>query len=199
MANEKRITVEELEKAIGTIDTDVADVEWKGLHVSVQNRIPFGMMLAMVDRVVEIVFGDDGTYMPELKDFAIRNSVVELYTNLTLPDGAEKRYNILFNTDIWEVLVKYIDEEQFSMATEAIDAKIEATVNTNTINLNRQIAVFQDAVEKMNEQLTAVFDNINTDDLRKLMGAINNGGLDEEKLVKAFIKNKEGKEQETSN
>ena len=40
-------------------------------------------------------------------------------------------------------------------------------------------------------QMSEMFNGVNADDIKNIMGALTDGGLDEEKLVKAYMANKQ--------
>lgn len=194
---ENKITAKDFENTVGAIESPITKVEWRGLQIEIKKNISLMELGALVRYVADLCFGEDGEYIPEFKDYATKKAAIEMYTNLELPSEVEARYAVLYDTDLWNVVTDHIGMEQFMTAIKAIDERINVTIDSNIAALQRQVAVFQDSVEKMTGQMNAMFEKVGADDIKKLVGAISNGSLDEEKLVKAFMENKEKSEEES--
>lgn len=163
------------------------DVAWNGLNFKIKRYIPFDKMLAFVNDVTSACFTEDThEYMPEIKDFLIRCYIVELYTDIKLPEDISEKYSVVFNTDLVSFIYRGIDVEQISSITEAIDKKIEYRIKcqseATTAKINELIAEFS----QIENSVSTMFDGMDKDTISKVAGAIANGNFDEEKLVKAF-------------
>ena len=51
-------------------------------------------------------------------------------------------------------------------------------------------------MEEMRDNTKSIFDGITQDDLKNLMGAITSNGLDEQKLVQAYIEQAKSKDEQ---
>ena len=193
MANNiKKLSVEEFKKATYDNYSPITTIEWNGINVVVRRNIDITEMIAFVENVTNTCFStSDGTYMPELKDFAIRAVTVELYTNITMPEDLYERYNLLYSSDIWDVIMSNIDGMQYSNMLNAVKEKTKYIIDTNVMSINKNVNDAYKALDSIREQLSAVFDGIDPSDIRNLVGAISNGNIDEEKIVNAYIKNKQ--------
>ena len=189
MANKtKRLSINALENATKDNYPTTTTVEWNGLQVVIRRNLGFDEMRVFVDGVTKACFADDDiVFMPENKDFAIRAIGVELYTNIATPSNLNKRYELLYASDIWAVVLAHIDIEQFSEMMCAIDAKIENIANASISTINKQAADLYSAIENIQEQLSSLFGGVGADDIKNLVGAISDGGIDEEKLMRAYI------------
>lgn len=191
MANKpKKLSINALEKA--TKDNYCpTTIEWNGLSVVIRRNLHLAEMLAFVDNVTTSCFTEpDGVYTPELKDYAIRAMGIELYTNISTPADLSKKYDLLYASDIWQVVLENIDAEQFREIVSAIDEKIKNITNANTALITKQVTDLYSAIENIQSQLSSLFGGISDNDIKNLVGAISNGGIDAEKLMKAYLENK---------
>lgn len=192
MANKiKKISINDFKKAIRDNYASDKTVEWNGLQVVIKKKLNLTEMLVFVENVAASCFSEDKTtYNPELKDCAVRAAVIELYTNISLPFNVHKKYDLLYGSDIFQVVIENIDTAQFNDMMNAIDEKIENTVNTNLSLITKQVNDLYASLENIQQQLTSTFADIGADDVKNIVAAISNGGIDEEKLMKAYIENK---------
>lgn len=193
MANKtKKISINAFEKAVKENYPQTETVEWNGLEIEIKRTLSFGEMLAFVDSVTKSCFGgEDEVYQPQAKDFAIRWQTVELYTNITLPSNPKNMYELLYGCDIVNVVTSYINKSQFNAMVAAVEDNIAYTAKANIASLEKQIDDMYGKLNSMEEQLSSIFSGIGADDLKNIIGAISNGELDEEKLVKAYIDNQQ--------
>lgn len=191
MANKmKRISINALEKAVKENTTfKTENVSWNGLEFQVKNQLDLTEMRVFVSSVARACFSAaNASYNPEMKDFAIRSIVIELYTNLNLPSNLDRLYNILYGSDLVFAVYEHIDRRQFDVMMHAIDERIDALVDANISTVNRQIDLLQNAMSELGEKFTDMFDGVEAGDIHKLLGAVAaNGGFDEEKVVNAVL------------
>lgn len=185
--NEKKVSINSLDKVIKENFTNKASVEWHGLEVAIKHNLSFTEMLEFVNDVVMSCFQDDGDFVPEVMDFAIKSNILSKYANLSLPDKLEHRYEIIYNSDAVDFVCQNINMQQLREITASIDRKISYLCNTNVMNIQKQMMALVSAFEDMQQKTTDMFSNFTPDDLVKIMGAIDDGGLNEEKVVKAYL------------
>ena len=184
----KKISINALENATKDNYSETTTVEWNGLDVEIRRNITLTEMLAIVDNVVKACFSEqDGKYMPELKDFAVRAAVVELYTNLSAPSNIHKRYDLLYASDIWNVILNNIDMDQFVQMTEAIEKKMNHIANESISVIGKQISSLGSAVEDVQQKLYSLFDGIGSDEMKSFIDAMSSGAIDERKIVEAVL------------
>jgi len=197
MAKVKRISINQLEVQAKEMHKDDAVIDWNGIEVTVKYRLSLKEMLGFVDSVVQSCFMEgSGTYLPEIKNFAIRANVLDTYANFTLPKNIETQYTLICDTDAYDVVVQNIDPEQFADILEAIDSKVEMTARANIERLNYQMGVLYDKFEALEDQIGNLFSSVTPDEVKKIAEAVSNGNLDEDKIVQAYIETQ--KEDEAS-
>lgn len=164
-------------------------IEYRRAKIEVKPVLSYAEMLAFVDFVVDACFDKDvGTFRPEMCDFAIRYAVIEMYTNIELPEGDSDRYDIVYgNEELFHKIADVISGGQFKAITEAIDKKIDALVeaNANEIlqNMNALYNTILDLVDSFNKQ----FEGIEENDIKNMVSAIANSNLDENKFVETYM------------
>lgn len=189
--SENKISIEGYNKVVSEMFKPVIEKEWRGMLVQIKTCLSFLEMLEFVDSVVESCFAEDtGMYLPEIKDFATRCAILTKYSNFSLPDGIEQKYNFVYASDIVNFVVGYIDEDQFRQMLMAIDKKIEYRAQAQTEKLNQQMNDVVTQIGVLGDNLASVFGGIDGDTISKIAGAISNGSFDEKKLVQAFSENK---------
>lgn len=186
----KKISINALEKSIGDINQYVT-TEWHGLEIIIKKRLTLKEMMLFVDSVVKVCFtSDDNTYMPEIKDFAIRSNILEMYSNLTLPLDIAKKYNIIYDCDLVEIILENINRVQFGKMIEAIDEKIEHLANSNIKAITTQMNELYSSLAGMENKMKEIFGVLDKKDIDALLSAITNNKLDESKLMAAYIQQK---------
>lgn len=195
MANKiKKISINALEKCVKEAAGEpIVTKEWRGINVNIKVRLGLKEMMTFVDGVVKTCFTeDDNQYTPEVLDFAIRSSVLEMYANFTLPTNIEKQYELVYGCDMYETILETIDRIQFDAMLRAIDEKIAHIAASNIEAVTRQVNDVYASLNALEERLSAVFQGIDNDAITGLVGAMADGKFDEEKLVQAYFETKNG-------
>lgn len=198
MANKiKRIPINALEKCVKEAAGEpIVTREWRGINVNIKVRLGLQEMMTFVDGVVKTCFTEnDNQYTPEVLDFAIRSSVLEMYANFTLPSNIGKQYELVYGCDVYGTILETIDRNQFDAMLRAIDVKIAHFASANIEAVTRQVDDVYASLNALEERLSAVFQGIDNDAITGLVGAMADGKFDEEKLVQAYLETKNGKKQ----
>lgn len=186
-----RISTEEFKQAVFENNESVVEAEWRGIQVKINRLLPLSGVLKFVDAVAESCFmADTGTYIPEIKDFAIRCCILTMYANFELPEDLEQKYNLVYASDAVSFVEERIDSSQFNQMMIAIDRKIEHRAQSNIEALNKQMNEVVAGFNALEETLGEVFRGIDGDTISKIADAISNGAFDENKLVQAIVNSK---------
>lgn len=186
----KKVSVNTIEKIAKENSNLVEKVMWHDIEISVKYRLGLQEMLSFVDGVVKSCFTkDDGTYMPEIRRFAIHSNLIESYTNISLPLNIEKRYGLICYSDIIDLILQHIDRNQFNDMVQSVNEKIEHLAKANVESINRQVSDLVASFGNLQTQFADIFGDIGSGDMQNLLGAIQNGKIDEEKLVTAYMNN----------
>lgn len=186
--SKKKISISAFENIMKDTYTATKTVDWNGVEITIQRTLSFKDFLTFVDSVVKNCFSiDNNAYMPEIKDFAIKCCVLEMYANFALPVNVERKYDLVYCTDAVQTVLAEINPEQYGVIMNAIDLKIENMAQANIEALNRQMSELYSAFENMQNQMSGVFEGVGSEEMLKLVGAISDGSFDESKLVQAYI------------
>ncbi len=189
MANKiKKISINAFEKAVETDYEQTVNVEWRGLTIVVKHSLALNDMLTFVDSVVKSCFEKEtGTYMPEVKDFATRSCIIEHYTNITLPSSIEKRYDLLYHSDLLDAIMPNIEQLQFNALIRAIEDKTAHLAQANIEAVSQQMNDLYASMDNMRKQFEATFTGVDGNELNKVIAALSGGQLDEAKIVNAIM------------
>lgn len=186
----KKVTINAFEKVMKETYIPVSEIDWHGVEVTLQNTLSLEDMLSFIENVVRSCFGEgSGEYEPGAKDFAIRTMVLEKYANFSMPLSLDLQYDLLYRTDAFEVVLSYINAEQFRVIIDAIDEKIEYMKQANISSFKKQMNAFTETLESFEKQM----EQFSAEDVSNLIGALSDSKIDEGKLVEAYIKNKSEK------
>lgn len=188
MANKiKKVSISQMDKIVKELGNTEASFEWNGIEVVVKTLLSFQEMMEFAGRVKASCFVD-GEYLPEVRDFAIRDCIVDMYSNIRLPDNIEHKYEILYRTDICQEIVKYINTDQYEQLLVAIDDKVTAASESNTEGLRLRIEEIAHELDNMVTEAGALFDGIDKSDIETIFEAVKSSGkIDEEKIARAYM------------
>lgn len=179
------VTVDAIEDVMKSEFANAEIVQWHGIDVEIKKSIDLHLAYEFVNQVVNSCFDeDDGGYIPEIKDFAIRACTVEKYTNITLPENVEKLYDLMYMTDIYDLVRDKINRKQLNALVRAVDDKIEYRTDSGIMVIRKAA----DDVRALTKQFANLFGGVTPDDVQAITKAVIDGRLDEEKLVKAYAK-----------
>lgn len=183
----KRISVNAIDEIMKQYE-DTESVNWNGLDVVITKNLSLEDMLAFADSVVKSCFDQTtGAYMPEVKDFVVRTNVMERYANFMLPGKVERQYDIVMRSGAYEMILNHINIVQFTELMRAIDAKLQNVADANVQAVLRHFNDVVASFEGLQEKVSALFSGVDAADIGKLIGAISESGISEEKVVQAYM------------
>lgn len=185
--NEKKIPINSLDKIIKENYNNIIATVWCDVDVTIKKTLAFKDMLEFVNDVVMSCFQENGNFVPEVVDFAIKSNILSKYANFSLPDKLEHRYEIIYCTDAVKFVCQFINTEQLDEITASINKKISYLCNTNVMNIQKQIMELVSSFEIMQQKTTDMFANLTPEDVTKVLSAFEDGKFSEEKLVEAYI------------
>ena len=183
----EKISFEKIEEIMNERFFVVDTMDWYGVEVEVKSLIPFALASELVRRIADACFSDDGEYMPEVSDFALRLGVIEAYTNIELPDNVEEQNRLLYGTDLWEDIISLIYDAQFNMIVQSVNQRVSYRLDTNKAAFERGVNEVMDGLMQLGEQFNTVMADVEPGDVKRMIEAIGENGIDEEKIVKAVV------------
>ena len=189
MAKDKKISVNAFEKVMQTTYSPSETFDWNGIEITVKRNLSLKEMLEFVDKVVKSCFTKSAnTYMPEVKDFAIKSCILEKYANFNMPRNIDLQYDLIYCTDAVDHVLKYVNRAQFREILDSINSKINNIAQANISAVNKQMNELFSAFDRLQSKLEGIFSEVKTEDIHAIAGAISDGVLNERNLVKAYMK-----------
>lgn len=134
-------------------------VNWLGKEIVIKKNLALYEVLNFVDDVIDNCYqGDDvKTFMPELKDYAIKFCMITFYTNINLmvnSDDVSANVNGSFTPDdfiiksgVTDVIKQYINIRQFDEIILAIESKIEYINQTYVAGVMSDVSKINNIIE----------------------------------------------------
>ena len=184
----EKISAEMINKIVEGIleGQDGKKIIWNGLEISIVDTLGFQDALTFVNNIVSLGYDEvDGSYTPELKDFAIRKAIVEMYTDIELPSDVAECYRILYGTDLVSAVSQSVNYGQINMLVASADEKIKYLAESNITSVNRQIEALMNAIEQVGE----AYKDVDVDELKSFVSSV-------EEFTKQFNSPEEKKDDE---
>lgn len=185
--NEKRVSTALFDKIAKEHFQNESVVKWHEAEVHVKRVLSLTDMLGFVDDVVRSCFHDRMGFMPEVMDFAIKDSILTRYANFTMPDNLERCYQMVYATDAVDTVCAAIDTRQLQEIVNAIESKIRFMCDSKSAEIEARVNDALAALEEVRDRTQDIFAGINREDIKNIMGAITDEGLSEQKIVKAYL------------
>lgn len=148
-------------------------ITWCGYKVSIKRFIPLAAMMQLVNGVVSGCFAEsDNSYIPEVRDFFFRCYIVDFYTNVVLPENTEEKNQIVYGTDIVDVILQNIDNGQLRAILDSIDKKINYITNTDMKRIEDNASRLLEQLRTQFDQITDVFSGISDETLTNFVQAV---------------------------
>lgn len=160
-------------------------VNWLGKEIVIKKRLALYEVLNFVDDVIDNCYQGEEvrTFMPELRDYAIKFCMITYYTNidLTTPtsedddeyiDSAFHPDDFITKSDIIGVINDHIDTNQLDFIIDAIKSKIEYINQTNVAGVMSDIAKVNDVIGDVMPALEALSKEENQTMFNEFMNAM---------------------------
>lgn len=187
---EKKVSIALFDKIAKEHFQNEATIQWHEAEVRVKRTLSLKEMLSFVDEVVGSCFHDELGYMPEVKDFAIKSNILTRYANFSVPDNLEHHYQMVYGTDAVDAVCAAIDTTQLQEIVNSINSKIRFLCDSKANLIQERINAVLETMEEMSNSTKDIFGGLSQNDLAALMSAITEHGLDEKKIVEAYLEQK---------
>lgn len=188
-----KLTINKIEKIMSEMFVPNVIVDWHGEQITIKRSLTLEEMLTFTENVIDSCF-NDGEYMPQLKDFATRVATLFSYVDINLPSNTGKKYAICYQTDLVQTVLKNIDINQYTEMINAIEYKLDNMAEANVQMVYRKADDAAEAITGMVEKINTMFEDIEPQDLKNVISAIGTNGVDEKKIVNAYLNASGGKE-----
>ena len=126
-----------------------------------------------------------------------RCSLVEFYTNIKLPEPIEEKNQIVYGTDIIDLILQNIDAGQFRAIMDSIEKKVNYFVDTNLKRVEDKAEAFLGEIIEQCEELNKAFSEIDAREMASFIKSMTEMNFDEKAVISAAagIKQKMNQEQ----
>ena len=115
----RMITAEELCESV-VPKNEVVQIPWAGkLLLSVRTMISMKESIKFTEMVLQLCWGEESYYY-EVMDFAFRCAVIAYYSNVQLPEGLDKKYEMVYGTSLYDTVMQYANRDQTEALYQAV-------------------------------------------------------------------------------
>lgn len=188
MEKTKKINSTELLNIINKFDKEYTELSWNGVDIKIRHTLSFSVMMSFVDYVSKLCFSEEsGAYLPEVKDFGIKTSILELYAGIEMPNEIEDMYKLVYHSDLVDRVIERINQTQLAEIVNAIEEKIKHIASANVEAITYQMNDLYNSFANLEKQIGNTFSGVSSDDMAKIANAISGKDLDETKIVEAYM------------
>lgn len=109
-------------KSIKYTQKEFVPVQWNGKSLYVRPILKLKDMTFLIQDVLKTCeTKTPGVLAPELIDFSFRRHIVSMYSLIEMPDDLDDQYKILYETDLFDVVTKNINKDQYQGILRAIN------------------------------------------------------------------------------
>lgn len=185
----EKVSVNKLE---GLFDNSIQTVVFHGkedFNVNIKRILPLDEAAEFVQDIVSYcVDADSGEYSPEGYDLAIRTGVLTRYANFTMPSSFDKQYALVYGTDAFDTVMKYINVGQFQDIVRAADRKISFTLGMLTSTAASEMMKVVKKLNEVADSSNAAFSKLDDDKFNDFVtGLAALGSTGENALAKAIV------------
>ena len=171
------------------VDVESTTIRYNGEDIVIKSTIDFGNMLRIVSEVFDGSFDENGIYSPELTDFYIRKEIIESYSNVELSSNPIDAYNIIYNTELYNLVLVHINQDQIADIFKSIDRRIGYSLKIDEKAKNKKIDEIISSFESLGNKFDEILGGTSADFFSTAIASIKENGVDEEAIAKAYIDN----------
>ena len=159
-------------------------IEWGGYEICVTRAISLPKMLEFVANAAESCFGDDGSFIPEIMDFAVKSNIISMYTNVKLPKDLKKQYELLYMTNLCEEVVKQINNQQINEILNAVASKVKYNADSRVNVAHAEIRKIAEGFSETKNRLDMLTGYFSDADIRAVVEKFSN--MDERAFAREY-------------
>lgn len=186
MAKSKKLTFNML--AVGAGKPEVNVVKFnngkKEFEISVKSCLTLDEAKMFVKTVSDACASfSTAAYEPEFYDFALKLSTLVFYAGISVPTDLYKAHDVIYNTNIYDVVLGKINGEQYRVLCDAINRRIDYVVNTfvsvQAARLNEVIERINGVFDESNKVISAITSQEFVSQLNEAVNSISSGKADD--------------------
>ena len=108
----------------------IQSFDHNGVEITYKPYLEFKERGQFIDKVVNFCVSDT-TFFPELFDYAVRLTVIEMYSNITVPRGIKDANNLAYGSGLYESLLGRIHPLEINGLISAANEEIHIITRPN--------------------------------------------------------------------
>ena len=165
--------------------TEVLEIDGEKFEFNISPTISWEDAATMINYVVSIVFDEEnGDYHPEVTEVLTKAQVLERYAHFNIPKSFDKIYHLVYSTDAYAFVEKYIDQSQLLDIENAIEKTLEYKIDILKSGVQAEIQRIMDSFEEFSKNAENVFSQVDKKQVGEFIKNVAEmDNLDEEKVV----------------
>lgn|GEM_PF-1201030 len=160
-----RIPVNALERIAKEQFPETITESWFDIPVTIRRTLPLKEMMEFTNDLVVVCFTENGEFVPEVLDFAIKSGVLTRYGNFELPDDLEKQYWLIYNTGAFDMVIQYINGVQLREFTDAANRKLKYLCDNDIQVFRLKMTELINSINNVQTQTANVLDGLSSEDI----------------------------------
>jgi hypothetical protein len=119
-----KITVlseEDLLKAAAIPFQKTKEIIWRNKSITVKESVSLREYLDLMRRIIRDASDNDGHILYELVDFSTKVNIIGSYSFINLPKDAQKLFDIIYYTDLYQSVAKEVNQDQLNSITSSVE------------------------------------------------------------------------------
>lgn len=121
MKNPNKVTGLEAKQITNSIYEKNIVIKWHGKNINVCKLLPPEKMIQLIHNIIcECTDKERKIFMPELLDFLFKSNIITEYSQVELPIDIKDRYDVVYSSDLFDIISNSINSEQVSSIKQII-------------------------------------------------------------------------------
>jgi len=164
-------------------------IRWRDSAITIKTQLSLAEVFGFAVTVESLCFsGDEHVYLPELREFAIRDAIMEYYGCFEMPEDFAERYRIVeSNLQLLQKICENVNQEQLDSLVNGTREKMHRLFELDTASATAQMANIASSIATFQEQVKPFLDVIEDGAFGEFVSWMQNGDERTGKVLKSFI------------
>lgn len=169
------------------MNTKDITISFQGKNITIKKDVDIKDVFTIINSIAISCFNNEtGEYTPELEEFVRRCSIIETFTDFTMPESLNDRFHLVFGTELYKTVIDSIPEGIIEMINNSVAKKIDYLIQCNIEMVTTKISDVMNKVDEMENSVQDLINSLDADSMNKVLSAVSDGQFDYGKLLDAF-------------
>lgn len=190
MKKQNKISHKAISKVLkDDFNNNVTHIQWHGLDIEIKKELDFDDAVAFSNHICDLCFLESGEYVPEMFDFALRSCVIEYHTNVELSNDLDKRYEIVYRTDLYDEVSDKVESVQYYDLIDCAHDRVSRRLEIDEEDIKSRLTVIADKFDTLADEIASVYKDVDSDTLKTIANVASKmENVSEEDIVRAYSK-----------